>query len=191
MTNEKIAILIVDDDKAMLEMLKDALMSEGYLCETASDNEAAIRLVENSHFDFFLTDIMMPGIRGFELVEKVKKMKPAISVIIMTGYVEELSFDRVIEAGASDFIKKPFLVSELIIRMRHVQMQDRLRHVSITDELTGLLNGRGFFPLSEQQLKTAKRIGKRIIFAYADFDNLKSINDKFGHLEGDKALIAT
>lgn len=189
--SEKSTILIVDDDATILKTLKEALTQEGYVCETASDGDSALARIHKGHFDFLLTDIKMPGTKGFELTEKVKKISSDISVIIMTGYVEEFSYDRAIEAGASDFIKKPFTLAELFIRLRHVKMQEKFRRMSITDELTGLLNRRGFFPLAEKQLKNAKRLGKRMILLFADFDDLKRINDDFGHREGDKALILT
>lgn len=69
------------------------------------------------------------------------------------------------------------------------QMEERLYGLSITDEMTGLYNRRGFFTLAEQQLKLARRLKKGIYMLYADMDNLKLINDNFGHKEGDAALI--
>jgi diguanylate cyclase (GGDEF)-like protein/PAS domain S-box-containing protein len=71
------------------------------------------------------------------------------------------------------------------------EMEEALRALSITDELTGLYNRRGFFTLTEQFLKLARRQKKGIFILYADVDNLKEINDSFGHKEGDMALIET
>jgi len=70
-------------------------------------------------------------------------------------------------------------------------MQDKLRMLSITDDLTGLYNRRGFFSLAEHQLKIAARTSKGLFLFYADIDNLKQVNDKFGHLEGDQLIIRT
>lgn len=69
--------------------------------------------------------------------------------------------------------------------------EDALREMSLTDELTGLHNRRGFFTLADQQLKIANRSKKEMVLYYADLDGLKSINDTFGHDEGDKALVET
>jgi diguanylate cyclase (GGDEF)-like protein len=69
--------------------------------------------------------------------------------------------------------------------------EDELREMSLTDELTGLNNRRGFFTLAEQQLKIANRSKKEMFLLYADLDGLKIINDTFGHDEGDKALVET
>jgi diguanylate cyclase (GGDEF)-like protein len=136
-----------------------------------------------------ISDIVMPGMDGFELTEKAKKLRPDMLVIIMTGYTEDFSFDRAIEAGASDFIKKPFTLQELIIRIQLVELKEKLLRMSVTDELTGLYNRRGFFTLAEQQINIYNRQKQVIYLLYADLDNLKGINDTWGHLEGDHALI--
>jgi diguanylate cyclase (GGDEF)-like protein len=106
----------------------------------------------------------------------------------MTGYVDDFSYDKAIEAGASDFIKKPFTLKELIARIEHVKMLEYMRTISFTDVLTGLYNRRGFFTLADHLLKVAKRQERKFFLLYGDLDNLKVINDTFGHISGDKAL---
>jgi PleD family two-component response regulator len=80
-----------------------------------------------------------------------------MAIIIMTGYIDKFSYEDAMEAGASDFIKKPFSLAELIARIGHAKMHERLHDISLHDELTGLYNRRGFFTLAEHLLKTAKR----------------------------------
>jgi len=183
------SILIVDDDEKLLDIFKTALLLEGYRCETAASVEYALELINKSPFDIVITDIKMHGATGFELTEKAKKIRPDMAVIIMTAYIEEFAYNGAIEVGASDFIKKPFTVKELIARIQHVKRQEEIRALSFTDDLTGLYNRRGFFTMVEQQLKLFKRQKKGIYMLYADVDNLKEINDIFGHKEGDMALI--
>lgn len=185
------SILIVDDDESLLEMFQTSLSIEGYRCEKASTVEKALELINNIPFDILIADIKMPGITGLELTEKAKKIRPDMAVIIMTAYIEEFSYDSAIEVGASDFIKKPFTLRELIARIQHVKLQERLRSMSVTDELTGLYNRRGFFTLAEQELKLASRLKKGVYLFYVDIDNLKEINDRLGHLEGDMMLLET
>ena len=72
-----------------------------------------------------------------------------------------------------------------------INMEEKLRTLSLTDEVTGLYNRRGFFTLGEQQLKLSKRMKTGIFMLYADIDKLKEINDTWGHQEGDSALIET
>ncbi len=69
------------------------------------------------------------------------------------------------------------------------KLEEEIRALSLRDELTGLLNRRGFFELATPQLKVAERLRKRMLLLYADVDDLKSINDRFGHQEGDRALV--
>ncbi len=71
------------------------------------------------------------------------------------------------------------------------QADEVLKTLSLKDDLTGLLNRRGFFTLAEQALKTAERMGSEMILIFGDLDNLKGINDTFGHKEGDQALVNT
>lgn len=189
--DERNFILIVDDDVNLLGIFKTALLSEGYRCETAATVELALELINKTPFDVMITDIKMPGLTGFELTEKAKKIRPDMPVIVMTAYIEEFSYDNAIEAGASDFIKKPFTVKELLARIQHVKLQEKTRAMSVTDELTGLYNRRGFFTLAERELKVANRHKIKMFLIYVDLDNLKEINDTFGHLKGDMVLIET
>lgn len=187
--DERTSVIIVDDDEKLLEIFKTALSLEGYQCETASSAESALELINKTSFDIMLTDIRIPGIEGFELTHKAKKIIPDMAVIIMTAYAEEFSYDNAIEAGASDFIKKPFTLNELMARIQHVKLQEKVRTMAVTDELTGLYNRRGFFSLVEKLLQLCKREKKGIFMLYTDLDGLKKINDTFGHKEGDMALI--
>ena len=188
---EKGTVLVVDDQEIIVDMLEAALSGMGYRCVTVNSGAAALELIKETPFDILLTDVNMPGMNGFVLTEKAKHMRPDLLVVIMTGFSKNFSYDAAIEAGAADFIRKPFSVKELEVRIEHVRMQDRVRMMSITDELTGLLNRRGFFALAEQAMHQANRTGKGFLLFYADVDGLKKINDTIGHAAGDQALIET
>lgn len=180
--------MIVDDDVSILDILRQSLSLMGYTCEAFTSGEDALAALERRPAEVMLTDIVMPGMRGLELVSRAKRLHPAITAIVMTGFVEEFSYDEAIRSGAADFIKKPFTVQELLVRIKHAKLQDHLRELSITDELTGLSNRRGFFAFAQQQMKHARRDGERMVLFFADLDDLKVINDTFGHVAGDRAL---
>ncbi len=182
------SILVVDDDTVMLDFINSALQEEGYQCQTACNAEAGFELIKETPFDLMIADIVLPGTNGLVLTEWSKKIRPDMLVIIMTGFAEDYSFEKAIEAGASDFIKKPFTLQELIIRIRLVELREKLLKMSVTDELTGLYNRRGFFALAEQQLKICKRQRDVLYLLFADLDNLKTINDISGHEAGDRAI---
>jgi len=182
-------ILIVDDDAVILHFMKTVLEIAGYRCETAANSQAALELVGSTDFDMMITDIVMPKMDGLELTQKAKGLRPGMPVIVTTGLVDNFSYDGALEAGASDFLKKPFTEKELIARIRHVKRQEEIRNLTLKDELTGVYNRRGFFALVEHQFKIARRNNTGIFMLYADMDNLKKINDSMGHREGDKALV--
>jgi diguanylate cyclase (GGDEF)-like protein len=189
--DKKGSIIVVDDDPALLDMLEDALRKEGFVCEKYLDGESALERMRDTHFEIVITDIKMPGMSGFALTEAVRKIWPDTTVIIMTGFIEDFSFDNAIKVGAADFIKKPFTIQELFIRIKYVLLQAKLRTMAITDDLTGLLNRRGFFTHAEQYIRLATREKSRFFMITADLDGLKAINDTMGHKEGDVALIDT
>jgi diguanylate cyclase (GGDEF)-like protein len=184
-------ILVVDDDISLLDTLKEGLSLRGYQYKAAMSASIALELLSKDLFDTMIIDVVLPDMSGFELTTKAKKIKPDMSIIIMTGYIDEFSYEDAIESGASDFIKKPFGVKELIARIEHAKMHERLHDISLHDELTGLYNRRGFFTLAEHLLKTAKRQQAGLFMLYCDLDGLKVINDALGHQKGDWALIDT
>ena len=182
-------ILVVDDDMLILDTLEKGLSLSGYRCKVAMNPTQALELLSKNVFDVMVADILLPEMSGFELTTKVKKIRPDTTIIIMTGLIDEFSYDDAMDAGASDFIKKPFSLKELIARIEHAKKHERLYDISLHDELTGLYNRRGFFTLSEHLFKTAKRQQKGLFMLYGDLDGLKGINDVLGHQKGDWALI--
>lgn len=187
---EKPHIMVVDDDASLLDVLNQYLATQGHDCTVFSSAEAALDHLAEKPCDILVTDIVMQGMKGLQLTKQVKMSWPNTNVIVMTGFIDDYSYDQAIDAGASDFIKKPFSVDELMVRIKHVMLQEKLREMSITDELTGLLNRRGFFAIAQQQLKVAKRVKGKLALVFADMDDFKSINDKWGHHKGDEALAA-
>ena len=123
---ERDSVLIVDDDATLLDLLKSGLKLEGYDCETVGNAASALEVINENPYDIMITDIDMPDINGLELTKKAKRIKPDMKVVIMTGFIDKFFYDKAIEAGASDFIKKPFSLKELTIRIKHIKMQEEL-----------------------------------------------------------------
>ena len=189
--SDKKSILIVDDDETLLPMLKEGFELQGYRCEAARSGEAALELVKNISFDILVADIVLPGLKGFELIEKAKRLRPDMVAIIMTGFINKYTYDTAIEAGASDLIKKPFTLKELIIRIEHAKVLKHLRETSVIDELTGLYNRHGFLTVAEQQVALAKREKRGMVMLYASLNDLEIIHDRWGHQEGNRAVVDT
>ncbi len=109
----KAVVLVVDDDDVVRKSLGLLISSLGYYCLQAEDGEEAVEVLESTNCDLVLSDLMMPGMDGLELLEHIKKHRPDISVIIATGYSDKVSYADVIKAGSTDFIKKPVDQGEL------------------------------------------------------------------------------
>jgi diguanylate cyclase (GGDEF)-like protein len=169
------------------------LAQKGHQCETAMNGLEALDKISKTEFDAVITDIVMPEMDGISLTKELSKRLQSLPVMIITGHAEEYSAETAMASGAREFIKKPFSTTEFIIRfdkmMREHRAEETLLVLSLTDDLTGLYNRRRFFVLTEQYLKVAIRIKKRLLLLFIDMDDLKWINDHHGHNEGDQALI--
>ena len=141
-------ILVIDDDPQIRMMIAEVIESFGHICQTAADGLEALDMIQKEKFDIAICDIRMPGINGLELVERAKQINLDVPFIIMTGFSEEYSYERVIEVGAQDFIKKPFTFQELkakfdrILKERHlVEERDKLlnKQVALNKKLSNFI----------------------------------------------------
>ncbi|HEY7319666.1 MAG TPA: adenylate/guanylate cyclase domain-containing protein [Candidatus Binatia bacterium] len=113
-------ILAVDDNKQNLDLLTRALMSAQYEVIAATDGNAALKLVESAAADLVLLDVMMPGMSGYEVCEKIraKETTRRLPVVMLTALHDVAHRIRGIEAGADDFLTKPFNREELLTRVK-------------------------------------------------------------------------
>ena len=108
----EVRILVVDDDKATCEYMSDLLSLEGFKVETLSDpTETVPRLREGKHH-MVLLDLMMPGISGLQVLEKIREYDKNIATMILTGYPTLETAGDAMKLEACDYIKKPFEVDE-------------------------------------------------------------------------------
>ena len=193
MRPSNLKILIVDDEETVSSFLVSLLSKRGHECQTARDGMEALQKINKSSFDSAVIDVVIPLMDGISLTKELLKLYPNLPVMIMTGHADDHSAESAIGAGAREFIRKPFFIDEFILRfdkmIRDHRGEEALLALSLTDELTGLYNRRRFFVLTEQCLKVAIRTKKRSLLLYIDMDDLKWINDHYGHNEGDHALI--
>ena len=121
-----IKILIVEDEKAISDLLKMSLTKAGYVCTCKYDGISAADILENERFDLILLDIMLPGADGFELMEYIKPMQ--IPVIFITARNSVVDKVKGLKMGADDYLVKPFEIIELLARvetvLRRYQMLD-------------------------------------------------------------------
>ena len=211
----KLRILLVDDDRAVLFLLKSLLENAGHTVVTACDGAEALGLLEKSMPQLIITDWVMHKMDGIEFCKALRQnpLWRNIYVFIMTA---QESTDRLVEAfeaGANDYMTKPINPKVLGARLRAgqrvVQLQEelefdrqqlrkfadelaasnkRLQRLALTDALTGLPNRRFANEHLERQWALAERSDRPLSCMLVDIDHFKQINDTHGHKIGDDAL---
>ena len=125
-------ILIVDDEKEMRETSSQIFKSEGYEADTASDAEIAISKVKNNNYDFLLVDLVLPGrMNGIDIIRQVRKAFPHIKIIAYSGFSGIDIAEKVIRAGANNFITKPFKRQEIISIVNNLYIENKFQHAII------------------------------------------------------------
>lgn len=185
-------VLVVDDEDIVREPITAMLQHLGFKVDSAgSGNEALEKFKENS-YTFLMTDIRMPGIGGLELIRTVKREYPSVCAIAMTGYSMEYKYVETINAGATDFVNKPFGIEEIEAKFKRGiierNIRQELNRLSITDSLTGLYNQRHFYDRLNEEIARAERQNHNLALILLDLDDFKHYNDNFGHLAGDDLL---
>lgn len=111
-------ILIVEDEKPILELIRISLTNAGYACVCASDGEAAANLLEQGTYDLILLDIMLPKVNGYELIAYIKPL--GVPVIFLTAKGDVKDKVKGLKMGAEDYVTKPFEIMELLARVETV-----------------------------------------------------------------------
>jgi len=201
-------ILIVDDHEDNIELLRARLEARGYETLSAADGEEAIAAVEKHRPDLLLLDVMMPKVDGMEVARRIKGNAdlPFIPIIMQTALDSTEAKVEGLEAGADDYITKPIDFAELKARLRSMlrikglqealeererellEVNERLRHMSQTDGLTGLDNRRHLNERLEEMFMHAQRLAEPFSCVMCDLDHFKSVNDTHGHQAGDEVL---
>ena len=187
-------VLVVDDEEIIREPVGEMLAHLGFTVCSAENGQECLKLLHEHEqpFTFLLTDVWMPGLDGLELIGRVKKEFPRIVIIAMTGFSYHYNYMDVVNAGAVDFINKPFTIRELEAKITRAleerNIREELGRLSITDDLTGLHNQRHFYARLHEEVKRAERQESEFSLILLDLDRFKLINDKYGHLKGDRLL---
>ena len=113
-------ILIVDDEQFVRDLLEKVLRRRGHDVVVVGDADQALKALEAAEFDLLLTDVVMPGMDGFDLLRRVKSAYPQIKVIVLTGYARKQSISDFLLYGADEYLAKPFQVHELLAAVDRV-----------------------------------------------------------------------
>jgi diguanylate cyclase (GGDEF)-like protein len=184
-------VLIVDDSPVMAEYYALILRHAGMLARTCHVATKVMTALEDFNVDLILTDVYMPGCDGFELAAILRQQDTFMSVPIVF-LSTETDFDKQLLAlgtGADEFLTRPItprqLVSAITSRARRARL---LRELMLHDSLTGLLNHTTVKERLVKELAQALRHRVPVALAMIDIDHFKSINDRYGHLAGDRVI---
>lgn len=187
-------ILIADDDPVTRLVLAETLIDWGYSVTEAEDGDQAMRIAtEQREIQLMLIDWTMPGKDGLALCQALKQDPDRFCYIIMlTGKTGTESLVEAMNAGADDFISKPFSPDELNVRVRAgrriIEQERKISFYAQHDPLTGVWNRRMILHFFTTQWARSCREGSTLALLMLDIDHFKQVNDTHGHQAGDEAL---
>jgi diguanylate cyclase (GGDEF)-like protein len=196
MDNGLVKVLLVEDNRDyawMLRLVFDEMDSGKFEMTHVEQFEEAVPYLSDDQFDVILLDLTLPDSQGFETFSRTYNLAPDVPIVIITAVDDKQLALRAVRDGAQDFLIKGNTDITQLVRAiqyaveRHRTLSD-IKRLSLIDDLTGLLNRRGFISMASQHIKIAERANRELLLFFSDLDGLKQINDNFGHQEGDQAL---
>lgn len=192
-------ILLVDDDIDNLKIVRKLLEKEGYIVETADSGPKGVAAFDEFKPDLILLDVNMPGMDGLETIQLLKRKQNTAAVVFVTANTATTDIIRGLDAGALDYITKPFSAMELLARVRAqlrvkklqddlLEANEKLQGLVEIDDLTGLYNMRSVYEKLDQEIERARRYGHGVAAIMLDMDHFKGVNDNHDHLFGSFVL---
>jgi diguanylate cyclase (GGDEF)-like protein len=186
-------ILLLDDQALVGTFYKTLLEDEGVEVLAISQAESIMTELESFNPDVFLLDLQMPNISGLEVAKLLRQQAKYdyVPIIFLTADDNINTKLEILQCGADDVIPKSTL-SNLIVQQidSRIQRGQEIRNLASRDSLTGVLNHGQIMDAAANALRLALRQQKPTVLVMIDLDNFKMVNDKYGHLSGDKVLIS-
>ena len=189
-------VLVVDDRMENRELLLQELEEEGFEVRTAASGQQCLEIAETWGPEVILLDINMPGMDGIETCKRLKSRPEtsASSVLFVTALrTDDDTAVRALAAGGNDFLPKPYsppiLLARVQCQLEISRAHARLRTMAMIDELTGVFSRRFLFDSLRKAVKgSSRRQSTGVACLVADVDHFKRVNDRLGHIEGDRVL---
>jgi len=194
-------ILVAEDDIGSRRLVTVRLTAAGHDVVDVEDGQLAWELFQRESFQVVITDWMMPKLDGPSLIQKIRasNRQNYTYIILLTAIDDKPKVVIGLEAGADEYVTKPFDAKELIARVasgeRIIKLEEQLikarqqmENLAMHDSLTGLLNRRAIEEYARTELNLAKRKEQPLSVILLDIDHFKAINDQYGHPFGDQVL---
>jgi two-component system cell cycle response regulator len=190
-----VKVLVADDSPISRHLLEVSLSSSGYKTQLVADGAEALRVLEQAESPkLVILDWMMPKMDGVEVCRAIKKRgsEPYVYIILLTAKGHQEEINEGLEAGADDYITKPFDLQELKARLRVgkriLELHEQLVSQATRDSLTSLLNRSAILDVLQKELIRSVREKTPVAAIMTDLDHFKHVNDTYGHLAGDAVL---
>ena len=177
-------VLVVEDDEATRGALRALLDDAGYVCDEASDGERAVDAMRDTRFDLVLLDLGLPGMSGADVHRQLRRDPRTrfLPIVFLTAQADRLVKVAEIEAGAEDFITKPYDADELLARVgAAVRRSSGMRALN---PLSGLPGN----PTITEEIDARLARGEDFALLYVDIDRFKEFNDHYGFTRGDRVI---
>jgi len=119
-------ILAVEDEAAMADLLRSALSEEGHLVTIATDGQQAVALARTGRFDLLVLDLMLPGMDGFEVARQLRRARIQTPILVLTARDRSQDIVAALDAGADDYLTKPFSLDVFLARVRAVSRRGEI-----------------------------------------------------------------
>lgn len=198
----RVPVLVAEDDPVTRRVVESFLSKWGYEVEAVGDGAEAWRILESDDTPrLAVLDWMLPGLEGVDICRKVRRStsRPYVYILLLTAVSQKQDLLTALDAGADDYLVKPFDAAELRARLhvgrRILSAQDELiaarealRFQATHDSLTGLWNHAEVLDILDRELDRSVRSGQPTAVLMVDIDHFKHVNDRYGHLSGDAVL---
>jgi len=177
-------ILVIDDELHIRTILTYMLEQSDFQVLQAANGTEALEMLDDFLPDLILLDIMMPDMDGYEVLSRIREQFRThnLPVILLTAHGDTTQKVRGLRAGANDYLVKPFVPEELMLRVRN--MLELSRNHRDANPLTGLPGNRAIDSELSQRLEGDLAYG----YCYCDLDHFKAYNDYYGYSRGDRLL---
>lgn len=195
-------LLIAEDDESLRTLLVRYFASLGHAVEPCSDGASAVGRLATDQYDVVLTDVLMPGANGLDVMRAAKSADRLVEVIFLTGAADLSTMIKALREGdAFDYIVKPFPNIEILratvdralerraLRQENERLARELERSRSADPLTGTLNRRAFFDQGEREFARASRHHEPLSLIMLDLDRFEDVNDRHGPVAGDAVLM--